>query len=640
MKKLSPSKLLILTLVWFCAGTTASENRESQRLTFDLNEFSFEELKYETCKIYRHRSRTGDRSYTLQSLELSPENMGGFLISRMCDLAPNYSGTPRQLKNLRHYDYKFVDGQHRYIPKSGFRELDFVSDAEAFMRDFHSLLPICDEGKTRHLCFGAGIVRNGFYLGEWISDKPHGQGIQLLTRRAPWGFNSRVWNSIYRGAFKDGMFHGRGKFVNLTQSFEGNWFRGERHGYIDWRWPENFDFGFTFIRHNSGIVVADVSPFSPAESAGLQVGDIILTITHGSKIVRTDEVGVMSIKRFLNEINAYDEISIKTLSEESNDHLPITFSKSQGSQKDRASMFCIASRDEKCYEKSSLKNVFIDGGKTSRGSYHMGMEHAYTQDDLHISPQADLSARFTLFCYGHKSPNLVLTRNPKLLENIKFVTPSVFIFDTGYNTPCTALKIFPYNMNSFSFPHLLKGNNESLELLSDLSGLYKVDIIDIVDDFIRQLDAGRSPRNIKSSAHDWCNYERLHIYCGHSSPDEPYVIHQQVKIIDNPESAAHQRWGEMQLLRAKENYLILSVCRATYIEYGDNVDTRSMFKTCAMGYINARLSFWRCVYLGQSMSQCSNITNSVSPRGVDLFEVANPEALDGVDLNDWIFGDV
>ena len=229
----------------------------------------------------------------------------------------------------------------------------------------------------------------------------------------------------------------------------------------------------------------------------------------------------------------------------------------------------------------------------------------------------------------------------QLLKKIKFVTPSAFIFDTGYNTPCLESKRFPYNVTSFAFPHLLKDNQESLELLSDLSGLYMVDIIDYLDDFIMQLDAGISPENIKSIAHQWCNYDLLYIYCGYGRSDARYVIHQKTKIIDNPETEAHKRKKQMQLKRAEENYLILSACREPYIAYGSNeITLRSGFRTCVADKIGKRFSFWTCVYRGQSMSTCSGINNSSSPRLVEKFKMANPKALEGVNLNDWIFGDL
>jgi hypothetical protein len=684
----------------------SSQIDSSQKLIFDLNAFSFEELNYETCKIFKHRAANNDRRYYINNFELSPENMGGRLIARMCDLYPGrHSGSPRELKNTKHYDYKVVDGKHRYIPKPGFRELDFVAEAGVFMQEFQSQLPNCNKKDAKNLCFGVGVVWNGFYLGEWGNGKPHGQGVQLLTRGTPFGFDKKVWNSIYRGAFKDGMFHGEGKFFNLKQSFEGNWFRGEMHGKIEWQWPVIFDFGFAFIRHKLGIGVTEVSSFGPAESAGLRVGDIISTITHDDRIIKMDKTGIKSIERFLNEVDANDEISIQILdrtfglvsafyddaqvvcspnsetysknlcdkeyqlfykacravlnktridckedlekwmakianNEQPNEYLSISFSKSQSRQKDQTAMFCIATRDEKCYEKSILKNIFTDNGRISRGSYLMGMKHAYTQDDLHISKQDDSSHGWILFCYGNKPPFGVLTKDKKLLEKIKFVTPSAFIFDTGYNTPCLESKRFPYNVTSFAFPHLLKDNQESLELLSDLSGLYMVDIIDYLDDFMIQLDAGISPENIKSIAHQWCNYDLLYIYCGYGRSDDPYVIHQKTKIIENPETEAHKRKKQMQLKRAEENYFILSACREPYIAEGSNTDTRSLFRTCVAYSISARLSFWTCVYRGQSMSTCSGITNSSSLQLVEKFKMANPKALEGVNLNDWIFGDL
>jgi hypothetical protein len=96
----------------------------------------------------------------------------------------------------------------------------------------------------------------------------------------------------------------------------------------------------------------------------------------------------------------------------------------------------------------------------------------------------------------------------------------------------------------------------------------------------------------------------------------------------------------MQLKRAEENYFILSACREPYIAEGSNTDTRSLFRTCVAYSISARLSFWTCVYRGQSMSTCSGITNSSSLQLVEKFKMANPKALEGVNLNDWIFGDL
>ena len=155
-------------------------------------------------------------------------------------------------------------------------------------------------------------------------------------------------------------------------------------------------------------------------------------------------------------------------------------------------------------------------------------------------------------------------------------------------------------------------------------------VIDYLDDFMMQLDAPQ-----KIFAHQWCNYDLLYIYCGYGRSDASYVIHQKTKIIDNPETEAHK----MQLKRAEENYLILSAC--CYIVEGSNDSTlRSGFRTCVAEKINKRLSFWTCVYRGQSMSTCSGITNSSSSRRVEKFKMANPKALEGVNLNDWIFGDL
>tara|TARA_B100000963_G_scaffold273333_1_gene241521 strand:- start:620 stop:2752 length:2133 start_codon:yes stop_codon:yes gene_type:complete len=692
----------------FVCKVYSNQDQVNTYYASDLGVYSLEELNYETCKIYDHRRANKEGNLYIKNLNMTPENMRPMLVNYMCDfsLGSRLSGSPRQLTNPKHYDYKFIDGKHKYIVKSGFRELDFEAETAIFLKEFKSKLLNCKSDLPRNNCFGAGVVWNGFYVGEWRNNKPHGHGIQLLTRGVPYSFDKKVWNSIYRGAFKDGMFHGEGKFFNLKQSFEGNWFRGEMHGKIEWQWPVIFDFGFAFIRHKSGIGVTEVSSFGPAESAGLRVGDIISTITYDDRIIKMDETGIKSIKRFLNEVDANDEISIQILdrtyglvlafydnaqavctpnsekysknlcdkeyqlfykacraalnktkidcrenleqwipkianNEQSNEYLSISFSKSQTRQKDQTAMFCIASRDEKCYEKSKLKNIFSDNGKISRGSYLMGMKHAYTQDDMHIYKQDDSSHGLQLFCHGNPPPLTVLTKDKKLLEKIKFVTPSAFIFDTGYNTPCLHSREFAiYGVTSFAFPHLLKDNQESLELLSDLSGLYMVDIIDYLDDFIMQLDAGISPKNIKSIAHQWCNYDLLYIYCGYGRSDDPYVIHQKTKIIDNPETKAHERKKESQYKRAEENFFILSSCRSKYQDGPDDSTQRSLFKTCVAKLVKQRIGFWTCVYRGEAMSHCSAITNSSVPREVDAYKMNNPNALLDVNLNEWIYGDL
>ena len=638
MKHLITSNIRFLILTLFFILHISFANPKTQALTFDLDNFSYEDLNYETCKIYRQRSRNRDPRYSLKSLELSPESVGGSLINKMCDFAPFYSGTPRQLLNRKHYNYS--SRENKYIPKAGFKELDFTAEAEAFLKTSKTNLPNCDKSKPKHICFGSGLVWNGFYLGEWSNEKPNGQGIQLLTRGAPYGFDKTVWNSIFRGAFKDGMFHGNGKYFNLTQSFEGNWYRGEMHGRIDWQWPVIYDFGFSFIRYESEIVVSEISAFGPAESAGLQVGDIIATITNGNEIIQTDKVGIKSIDRFLNKVDTNGEISIQILNKDLNSYRSITFSKTSKNQKDRTAMFCIASRDEKCYEKSILKNIFIDAGKESRGSYNMGMRHAFTADDLHVYKQDDSSVLVNMYCFGSPPPMAVITKNKSLLDKIKFVTPSVFILDTGYNAPCLWAKGFPWSVNKFSFPHLLKENQEALDLLSDLSGLYKFDISDYLDDFISQLDRGLSPDDIKSIAHDWCNYDLLYHYCGRGRHDSSYVIRRQIKIVDNPESAAFKRKRQMQIKRAEENYLIASSCISSSADAGDNSTGRSLAKTCINNLVARRISFWNCVYRGKSMANCSYITNSKTPISVAAFKFANPDALDEVDLNSWIFGDL
>ena len=116
-----------------------------------------------------------------------------------------------------------------------------------------------------------------------------------------------------------------------------------------------------------------------------------------------------------------------------------------------------------------------------------------------------------------------------------------------------------------------------------------VDIIDYLDDFMMQLDAGISPENIKSIAHQWCNYDLLYIYCGYGRSDASYVIHQKTKIIDNPETEAHKRKKQMQLKRAEKNcssydfnrIFCFQICFCYGLAYNMASQKTFIFKICS-----------------------------------------------------------
>jgi hypothetical protein len=96
----------------------------------------------------------------------------------------------------------------------------------------------------------------------------------------------------------------------------------------------------------------------------------------------------------------------------------------------------------------------------------------------------------------------------------------------------------------------------------------------------------------------------------------------------------------MQIKRAEENYFIAASCISSSADTGDNSTGRSLAKSCINYGVAERISFWNCVYRGKSMANCSDITNSKTPNSVVAFKFANPDALDEVDLNSWIFGDL
>ena len=82
----------------------------------DLTVYSLEELNYETCKINDHR-RANQEGGNVKNLDLTPENMRPMLLNYMCDftLGSGISGSPRQLSNRDHNDYRVIDGQHKSI---------------------------------------------------------------------------------------------------------------------------------------------------------------------------------------------------------------------------------------------------------------------------------------------------------------------------------------------------------------------------------------------------------------------------------------------------------------------------------------------------------------------------------------------
>ena len=689
-------RIKFLFLAVLMSMNTFAQEELSKPDWLNTSSFSLEDLNYSSCKITGYL-RTSKKSQSIKSLDLKPELMGTLLKERMCDRTKAcLSGRPATL-DCGDFDSERIDNEWVYTVKASHKELDFDNEVMKFLKEYQSQLPSCEPDTKFDNCFGQGIVWNGLYVGEWANNTPNGEGIQLVTRDVPFNFNRNVWNSIYKGSFKDGMFHGSGKFFNLEESFDGEWFMGEMHGQIEWQWPIIYKFGFNFERSEKGIKVTQVDLFSPADVAGLKVSSIIQSIETSNKKIIASETGLASIKRLLQGLDRDELITLEIIdkfndvsnqaysmcnenkedlyacnniigqacnylkqeeavnsssecydtltknimatlaTEDQNFQLKdstysLSFSKSQANLKDQSAFFCMDSRNEKCYEKSKLKNTLIKNGKTSRGSFFMGTRHAYTADDLYVYIENDGSMRWDLMCHNGGRPFLVLTKDKKILEKIKFVTPSAFIYENEYISPCAERLLASPEI--FYFPYVLKDTPKDIDLIAESTELFKIDILDYLDEFIIKLDEGYLPYKIQSTVHGWCKIAVIRSkYCNVKNENR-IASHILRKTLDNPNTLGYQRKKDLQLLRAEENYAILSRCKD---KYSDTSTGTIGFKTCVANFINKDNSFWDCVYSGNEMSRCRRYSRISD---IEKFKLDNPDLLKDVDLSEWVFGEL
>ena len=685
-------KVKLVVFLIFVSLFIVAQEEQKKPDWLNTSSFSFEELNYSTCKITAYESQNYEllnkEKVSFENLPLEPGVMGTRLKKLMCDTAEMRcrSGRPPSL-GCQDYTREMVDGEWVYTLNTNHKELDFDNEVIKFLEEYQSQLPSCTADKKFDNCFGQGIVWNGLYVGEWENNKPNGKGIQLITRDVPFNFNNEVWNSIYKGSFKDGMFHGAGKFFNLEESFDGEWFMGEMHGHIEWEWPVIYRFGFSFERNDKGIIVTNVDPYSPAEDAGLKVGIVIESIKTADNEIITSETGLVSIANLLSELdrdelitlaildptaeiknevysfcndnnadrnscfnkveqacqNLIDKEAVKTRSEcyEAFQTLEmikpsytLSFSKSQTNLKDQSTFFCMDNRNEKCYEESKLKNTLIKKGKLSKGSFFMGTKHAYTNDDLYVYIESDGSMRWDKLCHDKAPPYSVLTKDKEILKRIKFVTPSVFIYENEYNSPCADR--LGSDPEIFYFPHVLKESPQDLDLIAETTGLFKIDILDYLDNFIIKLDEANLPFNIQSTIHEWCNIAVIRSKYCNANYENTIASYMQRKTLDNPKTLGHQRKKDLQLLRAEANYLTLAYCKAKNPISIWNYE--NLFFECLADILSWEVSFWDCIYSGKEMSRCNQGINRIHLR--EKFKADNPDLLKDVDLSEWVFGDL
>lgn len=637
--RLLKSPFLILLI--FITVNVVAQEEFMKPAWLDTDGFTLEELNYSTCKIVNHRQE----AQPLKSLDLKPAVMGEILKDGMCDrsFARCTAGSPLS-RLCGDFEMNRRGGKNEWElkPKERRRtleELDFDDEVMEFLAEYQSKLVSCESDARRDNCFGQGVVWNGLYVGDWKNNKPNGKGIQLITREVPMGFERNVWNSIYKGSFKDGMFHGEGRFFNVVDSYEGNWFRGEMHGHIEWESPIEYRFGFGFDRGQVGITVTEVALFSPAEEAGLKVNDTIVSIETPDQEVVTSEVGLRTIYKILGEIDPTEPITIKKIDSSNNQNSTLTFSKSETNLEDQATFFCMTTQDPKCYEKSKFKNTLIKDGSVYRGSFFMGTKHAYTNNDVTIRMAKDGTLKWSLFCHDQGRPNLVLSKDKNVYERIKFITPSVWIFESEYASPCEIRGTRKSNTNTFYFPHVLTESARDVDRIVESTGLLKIDVLDYLAEFIEQLDAGYFPHRIQLNiVHSWCEIPVIASkYCNRKAEDpEGIARYLQRKAFENPNRLGQIRKNELELLRAEENFITLARCKS---EYPDSYADYQGFRTCVDEVLLYENAFWECV-VGYGMSECSSMRRGATPEVFEKYKLINPEVLKGIDLNEWKFGEL
>lgn len=637
--RLIKSPLLILSISMTVNVVAQEEFMKPAWL--DTAKFTLEQLNYNTCKIVNHR----DEAQPLKSLDLKPAVMGGILKEAMCERSFNRctAGSPPSricgdLESVRRGGKNVWELKPKDRRKN-IEELDFDDEVMKFLAEHQSTLASCEPGARRDDCFGQGLVWNGLYVGDWKNNQPNGKGIQLITREVPMGFERNVWNSIYKGMFKDGMFHGEGRFFSVVDSYEGNWFRGEMHGHIEWEWPIEYKFGFGFARSQVGITVTEVALFSAAYEAGLKVNDTIVSIETLDQEFLTSEVGLRTIGQILAEIGPTEPITIKKLDLVNDQSSTLTFSKSETNLQDQATFFCMSTQDQKCYEKSKLRNTLIRDGALSRGSFFMGTRHAYTNNDITVRKAKDGTSQWDLFCHGRGQPNLILSKDEEVYERIKYVTPSSFILESEYTSPCEIRGTQKANTNTFYFPHVLKESAQDMDLIVESTGLLKIDVLDYLAEFIEQLDAGNFPHRIQNNiVHSWCEIPVIASkYCNKKAEDSQGIARYIVrKALEKPNRLGQLRQNELELIRAEENYITLAKCKS---KYPDSYQDYQNFRSCVDKDILYNNAFWECVP-GYGMTECSSDRRGPTEKVFEKYKLLNPEVLNGVDLNEWKFGEL
>ncbi len=620
MSKFIFSTLFFLTLIFnplFADPSGAIKEKLGTKIvdgyqSVNLDLYSAEEL-YPLCKAKKFSSLISVQL----SWALTPENFQQTLVHMMCNRAEVNRGGDQE-------DFK----------------LKFELQAQKFIKNTSSKLPICTDKEFRNNCLGQGLVFNGFYVGEWLNNIPHGQGVQFLTKNLPYGFMD-TFSGIYEGSFAEGQFNGIGYYQSSTkeESFEGNWLNGQMHGFINWVWPKEYKFGIRFSRDTSNYLKIDsIEPFSAAEAAGLKTGDLIQSLQSGTETLDTSKNGIATIGRFFDNLPIDQEVLFSFLS--NTDQIPKTLpiSKLLSDSEKKGIIFCLDTPQGECYQDAQYKNEFIRKGLITRSSYMMGLQHAYQRHDLWVAYNIDGSKTVNKLCRGRGSGMGIYSLDKELLEKYQIIGGSLLYIRDDIHDACP--NSFPTRPSYMHYPEVLVADTRTIEDLaiyftetadSDpwLKNTY--DITDWLYDAINLRDGGNKIPN-NHPIHELCTQAVIDsLYCDNGKKKYEYYLLERIS--RTPGTKAFDNRKKNQLLRAKENFAVLAACKNKSPVMG------SQLHSCMQGPITRGIQNWECFYRTGTVQKCdfgTGIYRNIKP----VFRAENKDMLDAIDYDDWIFGDL
>lgn len=629
----------------------------------DLSIISLEDLGYHPCNIKIDPLGLSNRLGLMPDdiKDITPENYKLLLVDFMCDRVTYPGGSIFPEASFGDPDLYYFD-------------LDINTAFDDFLNSYSSNLPICSDEQIRNECFGSSFLHNGIYMGEWRNGKPNGLGIIFITSKFPRtvGYNKEA---IYKGEFKDGYPHGNGHYNNGITSYEGRWFEGERHGAVEWIFPQTRRFGLFYSRDEDfkSFKITQVEEKSNLQKNGIKVNDLVvgLQLLNNENPIETKSLAMMKFSQILRE---NDSIVLYINSFEN----PIKISKTLFDENYSTLADCsIEHKVHDCYEKVKFPNRFTIRGSSydyEIGSYHMGLPHMYHSMDFSVQFFSDKKSKsHKLYCFGQVPPMLSsykdVKKNPVPLTG----SPNNFVPPDFEESGCKGAETLFY-------PELILADQKLLdrswqEVKSTSKGYIFEDFIYLLEDAVvkkNNLDlynpeylAGASwPKKYNLPHHELCVLSKTISsiacpnYLGISSSINSvtfestgnYLLKREMrKIASNPNTSAYKTRKKMQIERAKFNYAAIKLCLT---EIGDddlnNGQTKEnsdkhLLHGCLYRYVSP-YQFWECKYYGYKDLPCFN--NMINGEGFreNFYKVReyireNQMEFDSINFNNWVFYD-